>query len=217
MESGFLAVSLLLLLVLPLVLFLLLLSSRKNQQENRYQRLEPFLNRFGYQKAKWYQPLLEHDLYDYRLIKPDRSFKLRVADEWSVQDRRPLFMIFWIGVPCYEKFMIYTANLEEVAQSILFDSHWPMKNLDDWTSLGLKVVSHPDHVESLRNRLNSPAMRTTLQSLLNVKASFYLFGEVSSGFHYGVALSEPLEQKASIWLSAAEQFADVFAEDRRRG
>ncbi len=212
MQSVFLTLSLLLLLVL-LVLFFRLSSNMRNQKKNLYQRLKPFLNRFGYQKAKWYQPLLEHDMYDYLLIKPNRSFKVRIASEWSVQNQRPLFLIFWIGVPCSEKFMIYTANLQEVAQSILFDSHWPRQNLDDWASLGLRVVSHPDHVESLRSRLNSPLMQTTLQSLLNVKASFYLFGEVISGFRYEVEFSEPLEQKAAIWLSAAEQFADLFATD----
>jgi len=179
--------------------------------KSQYQkRLEPFLNRFGYQKAKWYRPLLEHDMYDYLLIKPNRSFKVRIGSDWSVQDRRPLFLIFWIDVPCSEKFMIHTDSLQEVAQSILFDSYWPRQNLDDWTSLGLQVVSHPQNVGSLRNRLNSPLMQTTLQALLNVKASFYLFTEVNSGFWCGIALSEPLEQKAATWLSAVEKLADVF-------
>jgi hypothetical protein len=53
-------------------------------------------------------------------------------------------------------------------------------------------------------------MQTTLQALLNVKASFYLFTEVNSGFWCGIALSEPLEQKAATWLSAVEKLADVF-------
>ena len=171
-------------------------------------RLEPVLKQFGYQKPTFSQALLDRGYYDYYLTKGNRSFQLGIED-WSVQDRHVPFLRLWIGVPHPERFMIYTANLQNVADSLLFETYWPRERLDDLLYLGLNVVCETPYVASLRNRLQSPMMQAALNSLA-AQDSFYLFSDSTYGFHYGVALAEPLERRAALWLNAAEQFAGVF-------
>ncbi len=172
-------------------------------------RLEPFLLQFGYRKPTWSQALQDGSFYDYYLTRGNLSSKLTLED-WSLNDRFVQFLKIWIDVPHPERFLIYTANLQNVADSLLFESYWSSQKLDDWLNLGIKVVCETPYVDSLRQRLESPVMQATLNSLLAAQDSFYLFGDVTYGFYYSVALFEPLEQRASRWLSAAEQFAAVF-------
>jgi len=178
-------------------------------QRRALNRLEPTLKQFGYQKPTFSQALLDRGYYDYYLTKGCHSFQLGI-ENWSVQDRYVPFLRLWIGVAHPERFMIYTANLQEIANSLLFETYWPRETLDDLLYLGLNVVCETPYVTSLRNRLQSPVMQAALNSLLTAQDSFYLFSDSTYGFHYGVALSEPLERRAALWLNAAEQFASVF-------
>ena len=172
-------------------------------------RLEPVLKQFGYQKPTFSQALQDRGYYDYYLTKGYHSFQLNITD-WRVHDVLSPFLCLWIGVPHPERFMIYTANLQNVADSLLFETYWPRERLDDLLYLGLNVVCETPYVASLRNRLQSPVMQAALNSLLTAQDSFYLFSDSTYGFQYGVALAEPLERRAALWLNAAEQFASVF-------
>ncbi|RCK72557.1 MAG: hypothetical protein ANABAC_1905 [Anaerolineae bacterium] len=102
-------------------------------------RLEPFLHQHGYRKPTWSQALRDSFFYEYYLTKGNHSFALNFED-WSLNDRFVQFLRIWIDVPHPERFLIYTANLQSVADSLLFESYWSSQKLDDWLGLGLKVV-----------------------------------------------------------------------------
>ncbi|PWH15136.1 MAG: hypothetical protein DDG59_11800 [Anaerolineae bacterium] len=214
-ENFALNVLLLFLCLLPFLTIapLFWLGYHRRQRILQSIALESFLLQQGFKKASLFQYLTEQVFYI--LTKKEYSVAIGMRDLPFSDPSNPsqtllTFLTIDIQMPLRGRFLIRTANLEEVENSLLYEPDWNPTPLPMLAPLGLRVLGIPKNFGDLERRLQSPAIQQALSELLKGAQPFYIYAGTDHFVQLGFGLLRPRPEQARRWLETAAQWLKAF-------